>query len=294
MDILFLVLYVGMNSSQFIFSSLYNRRQKNADPYLCTLLIGATVLAFYAVYGQFKFSYDDTTLLYGLLFGGAYCVGYIFQIKALKVGSVSLTSLLLSYSLLVPILFGVFYYQDSVGVLFWVGLALLLVALFLVNFNPSEKKTPSADKKNKLLWLLFAMLSFCGNAACIICATMQQKLTGGGHRFEFMTYAMALVIVVNLVLTLINNKKTGVTLPSLKRGWWCAVILGLLNGATNLCYMILAARNNIPVSLLNCFNSGGSLLLTFILARVIFKEKLRPMQLVGFLIGVVSVVLFAI
>ena len=138
------------------------------------------------------------------------------------------------------------------------------------------------------------MLSFCGNAACIICATMQQKLTGGGHRFEFMTYAMALVIVVNLVLTLINNKKTGVTLPSLKRGWWCAVILGLLNGATNLCYMILAARNNIPVSLLNCFNSGGSLLLTFILARVIFKEKLRPMQLVGFLIGVVSVVLFAI
>lgn len=294
MDYLFLVLYIAMNSSQFIFSSLYNRRQKNADPYLCTLLIGATVLAFYAVYGQFRFEYDGDTLLYGLIFGGAYCVGYIFQIKALKVGSVSLTSLLLSYSLLVPILFGVLYYHDSVGVTFWIGLSLLLVALFLVNFNPSEKSASSADKKNKLLWLLFAMLSFCGNAACIICATMQQKLSGGGHRFEFMTYAMAVVIVVNLTLTLINNKKTGMTLPSLKRGWWCAVILGLLNGATNLCYMVLAARNNIPVSLLNCFNSGGSLLLTFLLARFIFKEKLRPLQLVGFFIGVASVILFAI
>ena len=59
MDYLLLVLYVAMNSSQFIFSSLYNRRQKGADPYLCTLLIGATVLLFYAVYGQFRFEYDD-------------------------------------------------------------------------------------------------------------------------------------------------------------------------------------------------------------------------------------------
>ncbi len=294
MDYFLLILYVAMNSSQFIFSSLYNRRQKNADPYLCTLLIGATVLAFYAVYGQFRFQYDDTTLLYGLLFGGAYCVGYIFQIKALKVGSVSLTSLLLSYSLIVPILFGVIYYHDSVGVFFWVGLALLMVALFLVNFNPADKTASAADKKNKILWLVFALLSFCGNAACVICATMQQKLTGGGHRFEFMTYAMALVIVVNLVLTLINNKKTGTALPSLKRGWWCAVILGLLNGATNLCYMILAASDTIPVAFLNSFNSAGSLLLTFLLARFIFKEKLRPLQLVGFLIGVTSVVLFTL
>lgn len=294
MDYLFLVLYIAMNSSQFIFSSLYNRRQKNADPYLCTLLIGATVLAFYAVYGQFRFEYDGDTLLYGLIFGGAYCVGYIFQIKALKVGSVSLTSLLLSYSLLVPILFGVLYYHDSVGVTFWIGLSLLLVALFLVNFDPAERSASTADKKNKMLWLVFALLSFCGNAACVIAATMQQKLTGGAHRFEFMTYAMALVIVLNLTLTLINNKKTGATLPSLKRGWWCAVILGLLNGATNLCYMILAAHGNIPVSLINCFNSGGSLLLTFLLARFIFKEKLRPLQLVGFLIGVASVVLFSI
>ncbi len=294
MDYLFLVLYVSMNSSQFIFSSLYNRRQKNADPYLCTLLIGATVLLFYAIYGQFRFSYDDTTLLYGLLFGGAYCIGYIFQIKALKVGSVSLTSLLLSYSLLVPILFGVIYYHDSVGVPFWIGLGLLLVALFLVNYNPADKSASSTDKKQKILWLVFAMLSFCGNALCIICSTMQQKLTGGGHRFEFMTYAMAVVIIVNLTLTLINNRKTGATLPSLKRGWWCAVILGLLNGATNLCYMVLAANGTIPVALLNSINSAGSLLLAFLLARFIFKEKLRPLQLVGFIIGVCSVVLFTL
>ena len=137
-------------------------------------------------------------------------------------------------------------------------------------------------------------MSFCGNAVCVICATMQQKLTGGGHRFEFMTYAMAVVIVVNLTLTLINNKKTGVTLPSLKRGWWCAVILGLLNGATNLCYMMLAAKGIIPVALINSINSAGSLLLTFLLARFIFKEKLRVMQLIGFLIGVASVVLFTL
>ena len=293
MDYAILILLIAMNSSQFIFSKLYNNRQKHADPYLCTMLIGATVFLFYAVYGQFKFTFDYRTLIYGLFFGCAYCLGYIFQIKALEVGEVSLTSLVLSYSLVVPILFGIIYYKDSVSVWFFVAFALLIAALFLINYEPGNKSENTDSKRNKRLWLLFAALAFLGNAFCVILQTLHQKSIGG-QRFEFMAFAMSLVIVVNAVLSYFNNKKLNTTSQSFKKGWWCAIILGLLNGVTNLSYMILASRGIIPVSLLNSFISVGSLLLTFIFSLLIFREKLRKLQLVGFFIGLVSVFLFTI
>ena len=294
MDYLVLCVLVILNSSQFIFSSLYNRRQKNADPYLCTLIIAVMVFLFYGVYSGFKFTFSTTTIIFGLLFGVAYCFGYIFQIRAIAVGSVSLTSLMLSYSLIIPILFGIIYYHDSVSVFFFIALILLVIALCFVNYDKEDKQKDISTRKNKKLWLFFALLAFLGNAMCVIFNTLHQKSEFSAQRFEFMTFAMCLVVIVNLTLTLINNAKNKTTLPSLKKGWWCAVILGLLNAGTNLCYMIIAANNAIPVSLLNSFISVGSLLLTFILSRVIFKEKLKKLQLIGFFIGLISVLFFSI
>jgi len=261
-------------------------------------LIACVALFFYGFAETFAFTFDKTTLLFGLLFGCSYCLGYIFEIKALKEGSVSLTSLILAYSLLIPTFFGVFYYHDTIQPTFWAGLGLLVVALFLVNFVPKSKeeklveKSEKKSKKKKILWLVFSLLSFTGNGLCTIFSTLQQRQTGGAHRFQFMLYAMALVIVLNLILTLINNKKTKSTLPSLRRGWWCAMGLGVLNGATNFCVMVIVSRNVLNLSLIYSMISAGSLLITFLLARIFFKEKLRLTQLIGFLVGIVSVVLF--
>ncbi len=285
-----MVAAVSMLSVQHILASYYNKRVTNANAYLCTLIIAATVLLFYAAIGKFSFSYDRASLLYGIGFGVAYCMGYIFELKALAVGSVSLTSLFLSYSLLIPTLFGVLYYHEKVTALFWVALVLLAVAMFLINYVPSQKG--KEKQKFNRLWLLFTMLSFLGNGLCTIMQSLQQRSAGGLYRSEFMMYAMAVVIVCNLILTLLAEKKNHNTLSSLKKGWWCAILLGLMNAGTNLMVMLLVARNVLNLSLIYTLCSAGGLLLTFILARVVFKEKLRPMQIVGFFVGLCSVVLF--
>lgn len=297
MDYALLIGVIIMNASQYLVSSLYNKRQKNADAYLCTLIIGIVVVAFYSIYGAINggFSFGDgTTVLYGLLFGLGYCMGYIFQILALRYGEVSLTSLIMSYSLLIPTFFGIIYYRDPISVLFWIALALLAIAMFLVNYKKTDKNAPKTVGKNRVLWITFTMLAFVGNGMCTIFSTLQQRITGGQYRSEFMIYAMAIVLAVNFTLMMVNNSKTHNTLPSLKNGWWCAAILGVLNAATNLFVMMLVSSNNLSMSLIYSMVSAGGLLITFICAMIFFKEKLRPMQIAGFFIGLASVVLFNI
>ena len=64
------------------------------------------------------------------------------------------------------------------------------------------------------------------------------------------------------------------------------------NAAVNLIIMILVSR--MSVSMIFPVVSGGSVALTYLASRLFFGESLSARQNVGFLAGVVAVVLFNI
>ena len=72
-------------------------------------------------------------------------------------------------------------------------------------------------------------------------------------------------------------------------GWKEAIFCGLANAVVNLFVMVLS--DTMPASLLFPVISGGGMLITHIIARFYYKEKLSRSQNVGFIIGLVSVIL---
>ena len=69
-------------------------------------------------------------------------------------------------------------------------------------------------------------------------------------------------------------------------------MLGILNGITNLFVMILSAK--MPVSLMFPVISAGQIIVTYLMAKTIYKESLSKKQLYGLITGVVSIVLLNI
>jgi len=239
--------------------------------------LSAVALLFFVVTSP-KLHFDVSVLPYSVGFAVAYTVASVGTFFAIAYGSLSLSSLFISYSLMIPTLYGLAI-GESVGAGFWPGLGLLAVSLFLTN-KPNEK-APVSFK-----WLVWVILAFVGNGMCSVVQKMQQVASGGAYKNEFMIVALAIVSVVMLIMTLCKERKD--VKQCARHGWYLAVVCGVLNGGVNLFVMILSGR--MPVSLMFSLISAGGLLVTYIVSKFLYKETLTKTQFVGFLFGLLAVV----
>ena len=103
-----------------------------------------------------------------------------------------------------------------------------------------------------------------------------------------MIYAMLILAIFSSVISIANARKEAVN--EIKKGWYLAFAAGIMNGGVNLLVMILGGR--MPVSLMFPLISAGQIIVSYIISRFIYKERVSRLQLVGVAIGVVSIVFF--
>lgn len=266
---------------------LYNRRVKKVNSFCYTMIVSFVVTIFYLIYGKFDLTFDRTTMLFGGLYAVCYCVATVALLRALKEGYVSLTSLVFSYSLILPTLFGIFAYGALPSVAFYFGLCLLAVSLFFLGKKNTEKRD---EKGFSVKWLIYVIAAFFANGLCSILQTHQQRICNGNYKSEFMITAMSVVFLFCLVVTLVEVKrnKDEITI-NLTKGWYIAIIYGIVNALLNLFVMLSVAL--ISPGIVFPVICGGGLILTLLLSLIIFKEKLNMYRIVGFIIGVISIVL---
>ena len=201
------------------------------------------------------------------------------MVLAVANGSLSLTSLFISYSLMIPTFYGLVFLKDSISFGFIPGLTLLAVSLFLV--NKGDKKARFSFK-----WIMFVILAFIGNGMCTVIQKMQQVASDGNYKNEFMIVALAIVAVVMFILSMLKEREEIKTY--VKAGWHWALICGLLNGMVNLFVMLLSEK--MALSLMFPLISAGGLIVTYAVSRFGYKEKLTKVQFAGFVLGLASVI----
>lgn len=282
----------ALNGICNVLGECYNRRVKTADSFCYTIIISLIVFLFYLAYGGFSFGWDLLTFLTACAYGLCYSLTFVFMLKALEYGYVSLVSLIMAYSLMLPTIFGIFFYKEYPSVWFYIGLALLVAAVFLIRKkDPKEKeKTEQTQKKVVGKWIVYAFIAMIMNGALSILQTYQQKSTGGEFRSEFMMTAMIIVFAfsaIKIAITARSNKESVVV--NFKKGWWVAAIYGIANALLNL--LVMVAVGLLPSGIIFSTICGVSLVITFIFSVTIFKERLNPAQVIGFIIGLCSTVI---
>lgn len=125
-----------------------------------------------------------------------------------------------------------------------------------------------------------------------MCSTMQKMKqvafgTEGDQMFMIVALAISAVVMLLCSLALPAERKA---LPgSLKKGWLPAMLCGIATGATN--YLVIWLNPRIPASILFPVLSAGGIVLSFLYAVVLLRERFGRRQTIGVAVGVVSIVL---
>lgn len=280
MNTLTLLFTVFLMSIQGVCTKAYGKKNggKGCYLYLAISRIAGVILLMLTA-GQLTF--NQSVIPYGIALGIFYSLTATFNFLAVNSGPLALTSLITSYSLMLPTAYGLIFLRDPVSVGFVPGLLLLLISLFLIS-----KKSTGEGVQITWKWIVYVAVMFMANGGCSIVQSMQQRASGGAYKNELMIIALLLMVVVTLSLSFFKERED--MAPCTKRGWFPAVVCGAANVAMN--FLVMVLQGQMPVSVLFPLLSAGSLVLTYFLARFLYKEKLSKRQIIGYILGTMSVV----
>lgn len=281
MGFVYLALVIVLLTTQNVVRKAYSKNNEgvyffNAISAFCAMLV-------FLVTAGGKLNFKLEILPYSFIFATFFAICSVSMLNAIKIGSLTLSSLISSYSLIIPTLFGLIFLNEKTGIFFYPGIALLLISLFLVNYEKGEKKIT-------IKWLIFVALMFLGNGLCSTVQKIQQIAFDKQYKSEFMMVAYLTIAISMLLLALKNEKST--IMHTLTKAPIHPIICGVSNGITN--YLVMVIVGLLPTSLAFPMISAGGLIATGIISRIVYKESFSKPQLIGLIFGTASIVLLNI
>ncbi len=287
MSYLYLVLSLLFNAMGAVAGKWFNVKNEgkiDSSP-LYNLVQSISACLVFGVMFLVQFSFDVAVLPYAIGYGVGYALWMIGLINALKTGPASLTTLTVTMSLLVTVLWGFLFWGEKPDG--WCIAGLVLVVASMVLCLTADKKE---EKKLSLKWLGFTALSFFANASCVIVQRTQQLAFDGKHGGQLMFFATLMAVIVCLVLYLKSNKQDSGQL--LKTAYF-PVAAGVSNGLCNVCFLLLAV-SELPAALVYPVNGVGALALVVLASALLFKEKLTAKQIAGIVLGIAATALLSL
>ncbi|MBQ9769814.1 MAG: EamA family transporter, partial [Clostridia bacterium] len=215
-----------------------------------------------------------------------YTIGFYASYLALSCGSFGLTQFYSSFGGILTIVYAIAVLGETTGRFFYLAVALKFLAMFLIQYKASK----SSDNKFSLKWFISLMLNILANVAITIVNKWQQDHFEGKYRNEYLTVIFICSALVLFILGMIYERDS--FKATIKQGFLYGMAAGLLNGMNNV--FTLAVYYYLPISFSGPFRGGLAMLLTFVIAALIYKEKFTLRQYIGAAVGVASVVLLNI
>ena len=222
------------------------------------------------------------TLILGLLFI------IVFNLAAITTqrSGLSVVSVATKMSVAIPVLFGIFYFNESTGLLKVLGIILALVAVYLSSI---KAKTGIAIKKRNLI---YPILVFFGSG--IIDTLIKFIESGYVNKTDVALFSSTIFSVAGTIgiIVLIYQGITGKLKVTGKN-----IIGGIALGIPNffsIYFLVLALRNNaFESSTIFTINNVAIVLVSTLLGIILFKEKLITKNWIGIVLAIISILLVA-
>ncbi|MBR5767943.1 MAG: EamA family transporter [Clostridia bacterium] len=283
MNYLLLVVLVLLQSGLGICVKPFNLKTKDEKrPTLWYLIFmsGAALVVSLAFCG-FRPAFHLGTVLSAAAFAVLFESTIILEVLAMRHGPLSLTSLMVSYSLFIPTLYGIIFLREKISVWLVIGVVLLAVSIAFISL---VKK--GAERSASLKWGIYAGIMLICNGVLGVVQKRHQIDFPGLYQKEFVAYSMIFVFLMTVVLLLVTRSKP--TKVILSAGGKFAAPAGAMCGLLNMLVLYLSPR--VPASLMYPFVSAGVIVVSSVAAVLLYREKLTRNELIGLIIGAVSVV----
>ena len=242
-----------------------------------------TVLAAVLISGD-GLTAHTPTIIYGVIFG----IGFVVTTSALNIciesGSMSLTNLIMSFSVVLPTIWAVLFLGDRFRLTTGIGFVLLVFSLFLFNYR---NETLEVNRK----WLIWVIILFAANGGCAVMQKIHQTDYPGLYQREYLLIGMSIYAAANLFIVLFYKDKSGLK-NAVKYGILLAAPEGVANVIANMLVMMLNSMISATVEYPAV--AAGSIIWAFIWAVFIYKEKMSKIQTAGVVIAVASIIILNI
>ena len=229
-----------------------------------------------------KLQLSAFTLFLGILFGLLTATQQIFLLKSLQCGPLSYTSLMMSFSTVIPAFSGLLFFGESIVPIQIIGMILMGICMFLsTNFEGDEKE-------KSIKWIIYCGVTFFTTG---FIGLMQKIHQTSVHKEELGAFLIT-AFIISAIFSGICSLTTGEKAPK------------IIFRPAPLIIMILCGITAAIVNQLNLYLSGvmdsavffpivngGTLVLTVISSLIFFKERPTIKQWIGIFLGIVAVIL---
>jgi drug/metabolite transporter (DMT)-like permease len=222
------------------------------------------------------------TLILGILF---IAVFYLAALTTQRSG-LSVVSVATKMSVAIPVLFGIFLYNESTGFIKLSGIILALIAVYLTSIKKKEGIT--IRKRN----LVYPLLVFFGSG--IIDTTLKYLETSYVAEVDIALFTSSIFAIAGSigVLILLAQGIRGNLQLSLKN-LLGGIALGIPNFGS-IYFLVLALRSNgMESSTVFPLNNVAIVMVSTFLGILLFKERMLPKNWIGIGVAVMSIILIA-
>ncbi|WP_299678906.1 DMT family transporter [uncultured Dokdonia sp.] len=209
----------------------------------------------------------------------------IFNLMALTTqrSGLSVVSVATKMSVVIPILFGILYYKESLGFFKMTGIIIALIAVYLASV---KSKDGIAFKKTDLI---FPVLVFLGSGAIDTSIKyLEGKYLSEGDLPIFLTmvFGTAGVIGTLIITGQILRKRFTFEVKNIIAG----ICLGIPNYGS-MYFLVKALRNDaFDSSTIFTINNVGVVMVSTLLGILLFTEKLHLKNWIGIALAVISII----
>lgn len=220
--------------------------------------------------------------LYALAMGFVFiCVFNAMAITAQKNG-LSVVAVASKMSVIIPIVAGLFLYNESISLLKVIGILIALVSIYMVTVNP--------DKINKKASLLFPLIAFLGSGS--IDASLKYLETtfvnpNDVSLFSGVIFGSAFCIGVLVLSFQVLKGKFQFQFKNIVGG----IALGIINYYSVYFLIKAVSSKNTESSTVFTINNVSILLITTLIGSMFFNEKLTARNKVGIALASAGIVL---
>ncbi|WP_299010244.1 DMT family transporter [uncultured Tenacibaculum sp.] len=282
---IFLIFSVFITSLLFVIFKLFDVYKVNT--FQAIVLNYAVALCFGFVHSEISLSVTEIPQQPWFL--GATLLGFLFITVFLVMGitaqknGLSVASIAGKMSVVIPVVLGIFLYNESIDFVKFIGIILALVAVYL-----SSAKSDTAPVKFKNL--LFPMLLFLGSGSIdtLLKYTEDTYVSKGAVPMFLSTiFGCALLFGIFFSLLQFVNKKVKLEWKTLVGG----IALGVPNYYSMEFLLKALQTKGLESATIFTINNVSVVVLTTVFALLFFKEKLVKKNWIGIGLAIISILL---
>lgn len=234
-----------------------------------------------------SFDFPSEGFIYAFLYACTFLSAIMMLMKTLTLGPIGKTTLIVNLSMLLPMLLGVVFWEESMNICNIIGVPCVLLTLFL------SVPWKGACEKASGKWTACVLITFFLDGMLSVIQKLFLRACGNEHSVSFVLISAVFGLAIALAVSLIFFIKDRRFSIPVKKGLFPFLVLALIVGAST---AIATMFNMLSLTVLDGVivfpvRQGGLILLITLYGVVRYKDKFDLKTLVMLFSGLSGIIL---